>query len=59
MTQRPFLGGGDMTRLPGFGRLSDEEITEMKKRDVLAKTRAQQKQIAGLDITGSDFEDTA
>ena len=59
MTQRPFLGAGDVTSLPGFGKLSDEEITEMKRRDVLEKTRAQQKQIAGLDITGIDFEDTA
>ena len=37
MTQRPFLGAGDVTSLPGFGKLSDEEITEMKRRDVLEK----------------------
>ena len=55
MTQRPFLGAGDVTSLPGFGKLSDEEITEMKRRDVLEKTRAQQKQMKGMDITGIDF----
>ena len=55
MTQRPFLGAGDVTSLPGFGKLSDEEITEMKRRDVLEKTLAQQKQMKGMDITGIDF----
>ena len=55
MTQRPFLGGGDMTSLPGFGKLTDEEILDMRQRQALAGFQAQQKQIADLDITGIDF----
>tara|TARA_R100001594_G_scaffold115175_1_gene150063 strand:+ start:3653 stop:8275 length:4623 start_codon:yes stop_codon:yes gene_type:complete len=55
MTQRPFLGGGDMTSLPGFGKLTDEEILDMRRRQGLEGFQAQQKGIADLDITGIDF----
>ena len=50
MTQRPFLGGGE-ARTPGFGRLSEKKIAEMRRREVLEKTRTQQKQMEGMDFT--------
>ena len=50
-TKRPFLGGGDVTRLPGFGKLTDEEIRDMKHRQALSGLEAQNKQIQGMDFT--------
>jgi len=50
-TKRPFLGGGDVTSLPGFGKLTEEEILDMRKREVLAGFQAQQKQMEGMDFT--------
>ena len=48
--KRPFLGQGEV-RTPGFGPLSEKKIAEMRRRDVLEKTRAQQKQMEGMDFT--------
>ena len=50
-TKRPFLGGGDVTRLPGFGKLTDEEMRDMKHRQALSGLEAQNKQIQGMDFT--------
>ena len=50
MTQKPFLGGG-VARTPGFGPLSEKKIAEMRRREVLEKTRTQQKQMEGMDFT--------
>ena len=53
--KRPFLGAGNVTRLPGFGKLTDEEILAMRRREALAGFEAQQERIGGLDITGIDY----
>ena len=50
-TKRPFLGGGDVTSLPGFGKLTDEELRDMKHRQALSGLEAQNKQIQGMDFT--------
>ena len=33
---RPFLGAGEVTGLPGFGKLTEEEILDMRRRQRLA-----------------------
>ena len=57
--KRPFLGAGAVTDLPGFGKLTEEEILDIRKkgkglrdlREKQAEEEAEQKRVAAMDFT--------
>ena len=57
--KRPFLGAGAVTDLPGFGKLTEEEILDVRKkgkglrdlRKKQAEEEAEQKRVAAMDFT--------